>query len=101
VIGAMTRRAVLVNPVGAPRKQAIQGRHQVRVGSGAQLDDDDPGRGVRDEDNKEAVALARDKLLAGAGQIVQSAVTPGLDIQLLGLHWLVLRRAVGFETGPG
>ncbi len=82
MIGAMTRRAVLVNPARGPGKQPVEGSHQIRVGAGTQLHDYDSGRGMRDEDDEEAVALAGDEPFAGIGQIVQPAVTPCLDRQL-------------------
>ena len=63
-------------PRSVARQQPVQGRHQVRIGARASSIDHDPGRGMRDEDDEQAVALAGDESLAVGGQIVQPAVPP-------------------------
>jgi hypothetical protein len=98
VIGAVAGRSMSVNPAGVPRKEAIEGRHQVCIRSGAQLDDDNAGRRVRDEHDQQAVTLSRDEPFASSGQIVQPALTSGLDRQFLGLQSAVLRRLGGHDA---
>ena len=82
VIGPVARRAVAMDPAIVARQEPVQRRHQVRVGTGAQLHDDEAGRGMRHEDVEQAVALAGHEFLAGPGQVEQAAAPGGLDGQL-------------------
>ncbi len=94
MVGAVPGRpvAVPVEPLVA-RQEPLQGREQVRVGAGADLDDDDPGRGVRDEDGQQAVRLGGEEGGARAGQVRQPRTVPGPDGELLGPYGKMLRRA--------
>ena len=69
MIGAVSRRTVSVDIAVVPRQQAIQGRHEVHVGSRAELDDHHSRRGVGDEDVQQPVALAGYETGALGGQV--------------------------------
>src|SRR5262245_15277968 len=73
-------------PVAAllARQQPIEGFDEVVVRTRARLDDHHAGRGVRDEDRKEAVAVGRhgtDERLALVGHVEESprATRPNRD----------------------
>ncbi len=88
VIGAVAGTAVAVAPAVIVRKQTLQGRQQVRIRAGAELDHHDAGRGVRNEDGEQAILrpLRGEERGAGTGQIGQCRLRSGLDRQLAGLH---------------
>ena len=76
MIGAVTRRAVAVavQPVLA-RQQSIQGVEEVIVGASPDLDDDEPGRGVRHEDREQPAVRpdVGEECAAGRGQVGEAA----------------------------
>ncbi len=79
------------------RQQTVEGGHEVVVRARSDLDDDEPGRGVRDEDRQETVAVVIGRLGgegdAGGGEVVQAAAASGVDGQFAGLYGKMLRRA--------
>ena len=85
-------------PIGPldPGQQPIQGGHQIVVGPGPDLDDDDPRRGMRDEDRQQSVAAVgglTDEPRTGGGEVVQAAPRPGADRQLTRVYGKMLRIA--------
>ena len=79
MVGAMARRAVTV-PIQAflPRQQPVQGIEEVVVRPGAHLDDDEPRRGVRDEDREQPVVRldVPDERGAGRSEVDETAPAP-------------------------
>jgi hypothetical protein len=60
VVGPVTARSVAVSVRGViARQQPVESGHQVVVRPGSDLDDHDPGRGVRDEYREETIVAAR------------------------------------------
>ena len=96
MVGAVARRAVAVpvEPVLA-RQQPVERVEQVVVGPRADLDHDQPGRRVRDEDRQQPVVRldVRQERGAGRGQVGQAAGRPGPDRELARLYGKMLRRA--------
>ena len=97
MVRAVARRAMLMAiPAVLARQDPVEGIHEVVVRSGADLDDDQPSGGVRDEDRQQAVALVGDVVeegRAGGRQVGQAAGRPGPDRQLPGVYGKMLRRA--------
>ena len=96
MVRAVARRAVAmaVKPVFA-REQSIERVEEVVIGAGTDLDDDQPGRRVGNEDGEQAVLgldIAQERR-AGRGQVGQAARRPGPDRELASLYGKMLRRA--------
>jgi hypothetical protein len=104
VVGAVARRpvAVAVEPLVA-RQQPVECRQQVVVRAGADLDDDQPGRGVGYEDRQQPVPAVRrlgDEGGALPGQVEQPATAPRPDRQLARLYGKMLRMASRSRPSP-
>ena len=85
VVGAVAGRpvAVAVEPLVA-RQQPVEGGQQVVVRARADLDDHEPGRGMRHEDRQQAVvgATSATNAAQARGQVRQAAGRPGPDREL-------------------
>lgn len=97
MIGAVARRpvAVAVQPVVA-WQEPVEGRQEVVVRAGPDLDDDEPGRRVRDEEREQAVAAigrVGDERRAFPGQVGQAPTGAGPDGDLAGVYGKMLRIA--------
>ena len=94
--------AVAVGALDA-RQEPVQVGHQVVVRARPDLDHDETGRRVRDEDRQQAVAavgrLGRERR-ARAGQVVQAAAAPRADRQLARLYGKMLRSASRIRPSP-
>src|SRR5687768_14375391 len=89
MIRAVSRRAVAMAPSLATRHDPIEGRPKVILGPCAELDERQPGGGVRHEDAEETIAAARDvghEFGAGAGQVDDRSRARGAQAELAGLH---------------
>lgn len=78
------------------REKAVQGIQQVVVGARADLQDDEAGRGVRDEDGQQAIVTTRDvreKRGAGRGQVGDPSSGARPDAELASLYGKMLRSA--------
>ena len=99
----MARRPVPVPvaPVVA-RQQPVERIHEVVVGSGADLDDDDAGRRVGHEDGQQPIPSpdVGDERRAGGGQVRQAARRAGPDRELPGVYGKMLRRASRMRPRP-
>jgi hypothetical protein len=85
---------VPVEPLLA-RQQSIERVEQVVVRTRADLDDDEPGRRVRNEDREQPVSGADvvDEGPAGRGQVGEASRRTGPDRELAGFYGKMLRRA--------
>ncbi len=104
MIGAMTRRAV---PMAVPDfvawQQPVEGRQQVCVRAGADLDNDEPGGRVRHEDREQAVAGAGrlgHERGARSRQVDEASCAPRRDRQLTGVYGKMLRMASRSRPSP-
>lgn len=90
-----------IQPVLA-RKEAIDGIDHVVVRSRTDLDDDDPGRGMRDEDRQQPVDRLDigDERGARAGEVRQPAAGSGPDRDLDGVYGKMLRSASRMRPRP-
>jgi hypothetical protein len=97
VVGAVARRTVpMAVQTLVTREETVECGEHVRIRARADLDDDDTGRRVRDEDREEPVAVVgrlTDKGLALASEVVQSPAGAGPDCELPGLYGKMLRNA--------
>ena len=78
------------------RQQAVERGQQVLVGPRPDLDDDEAGGRVRDEDRQQAVVAARrlrDEPGAPAGQVDEPAIAAGADRQLARVYGKMFRIA--------
>ena len=80
MVGAVTGRAVAVavQPILA-RQQPIEGRHEVVVRPGPDLDDHEPGRRMGHEDRQQPVAVI--------GGLVDTLLNPGYSTAVGLLQW--------------
>jgi hypothetical protein len=96
VVGAMARRTVAVAiPAVLAREHSIERVEQVVVGSGPDLDDDQAGGGVRDEDRQQPVVgvdVGHERG-TGRGQVGDAAGAARPDRELPGLYGKMLRSA--------
>jgi len=101
VVGAVAGRAVAVSvdPV-VPRQESIERGEEVVVRAGPDLDDDEPGRRVRDEDVEEPVRLGRDEPGTRPGQVEQTARGPRPDAELERPYGKMLLRASRMRPSP-
>jgi hypothetical protein len=103
MVRAVARRAVAMPVPGLITwQQAIERSDQIGVGAGPDLDDDEAGRGVRNEDGQQAVDRVdlSQKGLAGTGEIGQPAALAGADRQLAGVYGKTLRSASRSRPSP-
>lgn len=104
MVGAVSGRAVAVAvQVLLARKQAVEGRQQVIVRPGANLHDDQPSGGVRDEDGQEPILTTRGvgrERGALPGEVEQSAPAPRPDGQVARLYGKMLRMASRSRPRP-
>jgi hypothetical protein len=103
VIGPVTGRAVTVTVLRLLAwQEPIQRGHQVIIGAGTDLHDDQAGRGVRDEDRQEPLGgadVGQERVALG-GEIGQTAARPGSDSQLAGVYGKMLRSASRSRPRP-
>ena len=96
MVGAVTGRAMAVAvPAIVARQQPVERGQQVVVRAGADLDDDEAGRGVRHEDRQQPVLgvdVGEERGALG-GEIRQAAARAGPDGQLAGVYGKMLRSA--------
>lgn len=100
----MARRSVSV-PVQAilAGKQSIQRVEEVVVGAGADLDDHEPGRGVRHEDREQPIPLVGDIVKEGSAgrcQVGDPAGRTRPDAERAGLYGKMLRSASRMRPRP-
>jgi hypothetical protein len=90
-----------VEPVLA-RQQPIERVDQVVVGTGPDLDDDQPGGRVRDEDRQQAIARldVGQERGTGRGQVGNAARRTGPDRELASLYGKMLRSASRIRPSP-
>jgi hypothetical protein len=90
-----------VQPVLA-RQQPIERVDQVVIGPGPDLDDYEPGGGMRDEDGEQAIGRldVGQERCAGGGQVGQAACRTGPDCELASLYGKMLRRASRIRPSP-
>lgn len=104
MVRAVARRAVPVAiPAVLTRQYPVQRIHEVVVRTGTDLEDDQTGRGVRDEDGKQAITVAGDvgqERGTGRGQVGQAAGGTGPNRELAGLYGKMLRRASRTRPRP-
>lgn len=96
MIRAVAGRSVTMPVDGVvTRQEAIEGGHQVGIGAGADLEDDQTGRGMRNEDRKQAVARpdSIEKRSARPGEIRQAAIRARPDRDFAAVYGKMLRRA--------
>ena len=99
----MSRRAmpVSVQPVLA-WQQPVERVDEVVVGTGPDLDDDEPGGGMRDEDGQQAIPCVDvgQERGAGGGQVGQAARRTGPDRELASVYGKMLRSASRIRPSP-
>jgi hypothetical protein len=90
-----------VQPVLA-RQQPIERVDQVVIGPGPDLDDDEPGGGMRDEDGEQAIGRLDVGQERGTGgrQVGQAACRTGPDRELASLYGKMLRSASRIRPSP-
>ena len=103
VVRAVPGRAVAV-PIARllTRKEPVQRCQQVRIGSRADLDDDQTGRGMRHEDGEQAVARidVAEERRAVAGDVRQAARRTRPYRELAGVYGKMLRSASRMRPRP-
>lgn len=85
-----------------PRQQPIQCRQEVGIRTGSDLDDHEPGRGVRDEQRQQSVLgvdVAQERG-ALAGQVRQPALRTRPDREVAGVYGKMLRSASRSRPRP-
>jgi hypothetical protein len=97
----VTGRAVTVpvHPVVA-RQESIERRHEILVRARTDLDDDEPGGRMRDEDREQPVRLGRDEAVARRGQVEQAARGARPDGELERPYGKMLRSASRIRPSP-
>ena len=75
-----------VAPAIVARQESIQDVEQVLFGAGAQLHDQQTGRGMWQEDDEQAVVAAVDEPPAFIGEVDQPALRAGSNGQRTRLH---------------
>lgn len=95
MIRSVAGRSVAMDPSLVTGQKPVERPHEIHVRAGAELQDDDPGRGVRNEDGQQAVLLSGDEPSAGIRQVEDAAPIAGLDRELGGLH---ARKTTGLRT---
>jgi hypothetical protein len=90
-----------VQPILA-RQQSIERVDEVVVGAGPELDDHQPGGGMRDEDREQAIGRldVGQERGAGGGQVGQAACRTGPDRELASLYGKMLRSASRIRPSP-
>lgn len=88
MIRPVTGTAVAVPPSVISRQELIERFEHVVVRAGSELNHDEAGRGVRHEDDEEAIVHIGfgQKVGAGGGQVNQAGVDPAVDGDLARLH---------------
>jgi hypothetical protein len=83
-------------------QQAVESVQQVVVGARPHLEDDEAGRGVRDEHRQQPIARADVVQEGGArrGQVGDAARGPGADAEGARLYGKMLRRASRMRPRP-
>jgi hypothetical protein len=103
VVGAVAGRsvAVAVEPLVA-WQQPVEGGQQVVVRPGTDLDDDQPGRCVRDEDREQAIGRldVGQERGTGRGQVGNASCRTGPDRELASLYGKMLRSASRIRPSP-
>ena len=106
MVGTVSRRAV---PVAIARlvvgQQPLERREQVRVRTGAHLEDRHARGRVWDEDREQSIAGPvlgglRDERGAGRGQVDQAGDMAGVDRELAGPYGKMLRSASRIRLRP-
>lgn len=84
------------------RQQPVERVDEVVVGARSDLDDDEPGGRMRDEDGEQAVARldVREERGAGGGQVGDATGRTGPDRELASLYGKMLRRASRIRPSP-
>ena len=84
------------------RQQPVERVDEVVVGARSDLDDDEPGGRVRDEDGEQAVARldVGEERGAGRGQVGDATGRTRPDRELAGLYGKMLRRASRMRPSP-
>ena len=98
MVGAVAGRAVAVAPAVVARQEPVERVEEVGVGAGPDLDDDEAGRGVRDEDGQQPVAAVGglgDEARRPAVRSARPRDGPGPDGQLARVHGVVTVRGRG------